>query len=320
MSEEDADSRFSGADWAALEEHLSNPTGSSFPDPVRLRLADVAGMEEVKRQIDAAFLSPLRNPELAKQYGQRLSGGLLLYGPPGCGKTFIARAIAGELGARFYQVVLTDVLDTFAGQSERNIHEIFQMCRRNSPCVLFLDEVDALGQKRSGLRGDSALRATVSQLLTEMDSTAGRNDGVFVLAATNHPWDVDTALRRPGRFDRMLLVRLPDEPARAAILRYHLRKRPVAEIEFDKLAELTDGFSGADLAQLCDSAAQRAMQDAIRLGAARPIAMPDFSAALETVKPSSGEWLQVARNVAIFANVSGAYDDLLAYLKSRRLA
>jgi SpoVK/Ycf46/Vps4 family AAA+-type ATPase len=116
------------------------------------------------------------------------------------------------------------------------------------------------------------------------------------------------------------LVRPPDEPARAAILRYHLRKRPVAEIEFDKLAELTDGFSGADLAQLCDSAAQRAMQDAIRLGAARPIAMPDFSAALETVKPSSGEWLQVARNVAIFANVSGAYDDLLAYLKSRRLA
>src|SRR5579871_6043920 len=183
-----------------------------------ITLADVAGMDEVKRRLNIAFLAPMRNPEVMKLYGKSLRGGLLLYGPPGCGKTYIARATAGELGARFISIGLSDILDMYLGQSERNLHEIFETARRNRPCVLFFDEIDALGRKRSLMR-ESAGRDVVNQLLAELDSLNGDNAGVFVLAATNHPWDVDTALRRPGRLDRTLLVLPPDRPAREAILR-----------------------------------------------------------------------------------------------------
>ena len=202
-----------------------------------LTLADVAGMTEVKQRLEAAFLAPMRNPDLRRLYGKSLRGGLLLYGPPGCGKTFIARAVAGELGARFIAVSFADIIDMFVGQSERNIHELFEIARRNAPCVLFLDEVDAIGQKRSQLR-HTPMRSAVNQLLLELDDISGNNEGVFLLAATNHPWDVDSALRRPGRFDRTLLVLPPDAAAREGVFRYHLKDRPVAGIDLAKLARL----------------------------------------------------------------------------------
>jgi hypothetical protein len=176
-------------------------------------LADVGGMGDVKKRLDAAFLAPLRNPELREYYGKSLRGGLLLYGPPGCGKTFIARALAGELGAHFFAVGLSDVLDMYLGESERRLHECFELARRHTPCVLFFDELDALGRKRTQLR-QSAGRNVINQLLAELEGVKADNDGLFVLGATNHPWDIDTALRRPGRFDRTMLVLPPDEAAR----------------------------------------------------------------------------------------------------------
>ena len=320
-------------DWSAAEQQVGDivepefvtteqeGTGSVEEDITAstVRLADVGGMDAVKSRIEMAFLGPMRNPELAKQFGKSLSGGLLLYGPPGCGKTFLARAVAGELGASFYPVGLSDVLDMYIGNSERNVHEIFSAARRNAPCVLFLDEIDALGQRRSQLRG-SGMRGTVNQLLQEMDPVQGNNEGVFVLAATNHPWDVDTALRRPGRFDRMLLVLPPDPAAREAVLRYHLRDRPLAGVDLGSLVRRTDGYSGADLAHLCETAAERVLAEVMRTGTVRPIGMADLDAALLEVKPSTGPWLTSARNVAMFANQDGSYDELLAYLKSRKLA
>ena len=283
-----------------------------------LKLADVAGMTQVKERLEAAFLAPMRNPELRKLYGKNLRGGLLLYGPPGCGKTFIARAVAGELGARFMAVSFADIIDMFVGQSERNIHELFEIARRNAPCVLFLDEVDAIGQKRSQLR-NTPMRSAVNQLLLELDDVDGGNDGVFLLAATNHPWDVDSALRRPGRFDRTLLVLPPDGTAREAVFRYHLRERPVAGVNLARLAKLTDGYSGADIAHICETASERALMDSIHRGEARMIGQPDLEAAIAEVKPSLGAWFDTARNVALFANEGGAYDDLASYLKKRRL-
>ena len=283
-----------------------------------LKLADVAGMNQVKERLEAAFLAPMRNPELRKLYGKNLRGGLLLYGPPGCGKTFIARAVAGELGARFMAVSFADIIDMFVGQSERNIHELFEIARRNSPCVLFLDEVDAIGQKRSQLR-NTPMRSAVNQLLLELDDVGSGNEGVFLLAATNHPWDVDSALRRPGRFDRTLLVLPPDGTAREAVFRYHLRERPVAGVNLGRLAKLTDGYSGADIAHICETASERALLDSIHRGEARMIGQPDLEAAITEVKPSLGAWFDTARNVALFANEGGAYDDLAAYLKKRRL-
>ena len=283
-----------------------------------LTLADVAGMTEVKQRLEAAFLAPMRNPDLRRLYGKSLRGGLLLYGPPGCGKTFIARAVAGELGARFIAVSFADIIDMFVGQSERNIHELFEIARRNAPCVLFLDEVDAIGQKRSQLR-NTPMRSAVNQLLLELDDISGNNEGVFLLAATNHPWDVDSALRRPGRFDRTLLVLPPDAAAREGVFRYHLRERPVAGIDLAKLAKQTDGYSGADIAHICETAAEQALMDSVRRGEPRMIGLSDLEAAIGEVKPSLGAWFDTARNVALFANEGGTYDDLAAYLRKRRL-
>lgn len=302
-------------DWAAAEEEL----GFLDVEEGRITLKDVGGLKAVKDRLEAAFLAPMRNPELRRLYGKGMRGGLMLYGPPGCGKTFIAKAVAGELGAKFVSVTLSDVLDMYIGQSERNLHAMFETARRNAPCVLFLDEVDALGQKRSQLRS-SAMRGTVNQLLVELDDVHNSNDGVFVLAATNHPWDVDTALRRPGRFDRTLLVLPPDVEAREAILRYHLRDRHADGIDVAKLAKRTEGYSGADLAHACDAAAERALLDSVRSGQTRMIGMADLESALRDVKPSTGPWFAAARNVAMFANEGGVYDELLAYLKKHRLA
>ena len=252
-----------------------------------------------------------------KAFGKTTRGGLLMYGPPGCGKTFIARATAGELGAHFLAVGLSDVLDMYVGNSEKNLHQIFETARRKSPCVLFLDEIDALGRKRSQMRHSGG--NIINQLLSEMDGVNAKNEGVFVLAATNHPWDVDTALRRPGRLDRTLLVLPPDLEARASLLEMSLRDRPVQNIDVNGLAKTTEDFSGADLAHLADSAAELAMEDSMTTGRVRSITMNDFKTALKDVRPSTRAWFETAKNYAMFANDAGGYDDLLEYLKAKRM-
>jgi AAA+ superfamily predicted ATPase len=324
-------------DWGAAERDVSGIVPPAFvdaekvdvswsvPSPVDawevaragVTLADVGGMTQVKKRLEQAFLAPMRNPELRRLYGKSLRGGLLLYGPPGCGKTFVARAVAGELGAKFLSVGLADVLDMWVGSSERNVHELFQLARREAPCVVFLDEVDALGQKRSQTRL-SATRGAVTQLLAELDGVDGLNEGVFVLAATNHPWDVDPALRRPGRLDRTLLVLPPDQDAREAIFRHHLAQRPVGGIDLGRLARATDGYSGADIAHICETAVERALVDSVSTGEARLVGMPDLLAASAEVRPSMGPWFEIARNVALFADDDGTYADLRGYLKKIR--
>ena len=281
-------------------------------------LDDVAGMADVKRRLRTAFLAPLENPALRRMYGKSLRGGLLLYGPPGCGKTFIARATAGELGARFIAVGLHEVLDMFLGESERRLHEVFEHARREAPCVLFFDEADALGRRRTQLT-HSAGRDVIVQFLAELDSFGSENEGVFVLGATNHPWDVDPALRRPGRFDRMVLVLPPDAEARGKILQLNLRDRPTQDIELDALASETEMFSGADLAHVCETAAEFAIEDSIVTGVARPIRTEDLVRATDEIRPSTTAWLHTARNFAEFANEGGMYDELLRYLREHRI-
>lgn len=322
-----------GFDWSAAEDQVADIVRPAFveeePEPLgpndvgaleksEVRISDVGGMADVKRQLDLSLFGPLRNPELVKAFGVSARGGLLLYGPPGCGKTFLARAVAGELGANFYPVGISDVMHPIFGQSEQRMHEIFEIARRNTPCVLFFDELDALGHRRSQLSGGSGLRPLVNQLLAELDPATESNEGLYVLGATNHPWDVDAALRRPGRFDRMILVALPDEEARVAIVKYHLRERPLEGINLKSIAKRTEGRSGADLAHICNTATQFAMADSISSGQVRPVRMADIDTAIAQVGPSAGGWFDTARNVVEFSNSDGSYDELAKYLRNRR--
>ena len=280
-------------------------------------LADVGGLVEIKQRLEQSFLGPLRNPELRRAYGAQLGGGLLLWGPPGCGKTFLARAVAGELGAQFVPVGLHQVLDMWLGNSEKQLHELFEMARGNGPCVLFFDEVDAIGHARMNL-GRSSARNVVAQLLVELDGVESANDGIFVIGATNQPWDVDPALRRPGRFDRTMLLLPPDAAARAAIFRYHLRHRPLGPVDFDQLASVTEGMSGADIQLICQDAAERALGVAIATSTIQPIGADQLQAAIAATRPSTAAWFESARNHVRYANDSGDYDELGTYLRQRR--
>jgi AAA+ superfamily predicted ATPase len=284
-----------------------------------VRMADVGGMENVKRRLQVSFLGPMRNPDLRAAYGKSLRGGLLLFGPPGCGKTYIARALAGELDARFISVGLADILDMWLGESEKRVKELFRAAREHSPCVVFLDELDALGQKRTHLTHHVAQRGVVNQLLSELDGASGGNEGVYVLAATNQPWDVDSALLRPGRLDRMVLVLPPDRDARLAILTSKLVGRPVETVDLKGIADKTDGYSGADLTFLCDAATELAMEEAIKSGSLKRIGQQHFQRALKEIHPSTREWFETARNFALFSNQAGVYDDLIKYMKEAKL-
>ncbi|HEY9723606.1 MAG TPA: AAA family ATPase [Oscillatoriaceae cyanobacterium] len=285
----------------------------------RLTFADVAGLDAVKEQVQLRIIAPFKNPEIFNAYKRRAGGGILLYGPPGCGKTFIARATAGECGARFVSVGVHDLVDRYWGESEKMIHALFQEARRLGPTVLFFDEFDALGASR-GKTDSQFWRTLVAQLLQEMDGANGPNQDVLVLAATNLPWNVDPAFRRPGRFDRVLFIPPPDEPGRTEILARTLRTMPGGDtIPVGKLASRTPLFTGADLVALCERASERGLTRSLKSGRVEPLTADDMEQALRGAQTSAREWLAMAKNYARYGNEAGGYDDLTEYLKQQKL-
>jgi AAA+ superfamily predicted ATPase len=305
----------------------SRPGGAAALRPIDIHLgeierpevtlADVGGMPLVKRRLATGYLAPLRHPELRQLFGRSLRGGLLLYGPPGCGKTFVARVAAGELGASFLAVDLGHVLDMWLGYSEQTLHEIFERARAHAPCVLFIDELDALGRKRAQRRY-SVGRNVVAQLIAELHAVGYDAEGVVVMAASAQPWEADVALRQPGRFDHRLLVLPPDHEAREAIVRDRLRGLPIAGLAHEELAARTQGLTAAELIDLCDQALLAAVEAGPADGARRAVTAADFELLLAGLRPIAPAWFAAARDYLRYSGDSAAYDELAAHLRAIR--
>jgi AAA+ superfamily predicted ATPase len=303
-----------------LRAGLSNAdfSGSTIDDDLierpAITFAQVGGLDELKEHIKMNIIYPFQNPSLFRTYGKKIGGGILMFGPPGCGKTFIARATAGECSARFINIAINDILDMWLGNSEKNLHEVFELARRNTPAVIFIDELDAIGGSRQQMRFHHG-RILTSQLLIELDGISSNNDEILVLGATNSPWFVDASLRRPGRFDRILFVPPPDLKARREILQVHLKGKPLDTIDYERVARGMEKYSGADIRAVCEMAADSAIRAALKGGTLRPIRTNDLLDGLKKVKASTSEWFSTAKNYTTYSNEAGTYDEILNYLK-----
>jgi transitional endoplasmic reticulum ATPase len=282
-----------------------------------ISFADVGGMEDVKEEIRMKIIYPLQNRDLFRAYGKKLGGGVLLYGPPGCGKTLISQATAGEIRSNFISVALHQILDLYIGNSEKNLHQLFQLARDHAPTILFFDEVDALAADRKDLR-ESGMRTLINQFLAEMDGNVGNNEGILILGATNAPWHLDAAFRRPGRFDRIIFIPPPDEDARIAIIELMAKEKPVERLDVAGLARKTKGFSGADIKAMFDITTEQALARAMREGRVVPLTTEDLLQTARDLRPSAKAWFESAKNYALYANQSGFYDDVLSFLNLRK--
>lgn len=258
---------------AVNNEHFKFAMGHTNPSSLRETVVeipnvtwdDIGGLEETKKDLQEMILYPIEHPDKFQKFGMNPSKGVLFYGPPGCGKTLLAKAVANECSSNFISVKGPELLTMWFGESEGNVREVFDKARAAAPCVLFFDELDSVGTARGSGAGDAggAGDRVLNQLLTEMDG-AGAKKNLFFIGATNRPEILDEALIRPGRLDQLIYIPLPDKPSRASIIKAVLRKSPVAQnVNLDFLADQCDGFSGADMTELCQRATKAAIRESI---------------------------------------------------------
>jgi transitional endoplasmic reticulum ATPase len=258
---------------AVTQEHFKFALGTANPSALRETVVevpniswdDIGGLEAVKRELQETVSYPVQFPEQFLKFGQTPSKGVLLYGPPGCGKTLLAKAIANECQANFISIKGPELLTMWFGESEANVRELFDKARAAAPCVLFFDELDSIARSRGSSSGDAggAGDRVINQILTEMDGM-GSKKNVFIIGATNRPDIIDPAVLRPGRLDQLVYIPVPDEASRIGILKSALRKSPVApDVDLVQIARATEGFSGADLTEICQRACKFTIREAI---------------------------------------------------------
>jgi transitional endoplasmic reticulum ATPase len=269
----------------------------------------IGGLEELKEEIRFKIIQPMEDPELFKYYGKSVGGGILMYGPPGCGKSLIAKATAYEAKVNFIHVKSSDLKSKFVGETEKNIAELFEKAREKQPTIIFFDEFEVLGMDRSV--GKSHEKSAVAQLLTEMDGMDAKEQQILLLAATNEPWSIDPALRREGRFGTTIFIPPPDEEAREAILKLHMTNRPVEEIDYLRLAKETKNLSGADLKAVCEIATSIPLKESYKTKIKRKITMVDMRAAIGKTKSIMTQWFNMAKEQVIKRRLEDQFSDLI---------
>lgn len=275
-----------------------------------INFSNVADMEEVKEEIRQAIIYPLTRPDLAKKYGKKGGGSILFYGPPGCGKTYIARATVGECGVAFFNVNTSDIVSGNPEAGAKNIHEVFKNASQNAPSIVFFDEIDALGGRRESA-GEGSEKIIINQFLMEMDGVESLNENVLVIGATNAPWAIDPALRRAGRFTQQIYLPPPEFKTRADIFKLHTRKKPISsDVNYEKLAELTEGYSAADIKAVCDDALEIPWEEALGGKLSREVSMNDFLAVLNKRKATLEAWYKLAEKQIKNSGEISLYEDL----------
>lgn len=279
--------------------------------------SDIGGLDQVKEEIKRVIIYPFAHKDLYTFYGQPAGGGILLYGPPGCGKTMMAKASARECDADFISIKTSDIVSKWVGESEKTIREIFDTAHGCERAIIFFDEIDSVAGRRS--ESEDYARRVVNELLSEMDGVGATSGNLLVLAATNAPWGIDPALRRPGRFDKMILIPPPDFAARDAIFRIHLKDRPIADdVDVNKLAEISESFSGADIGAICRDAADIPLNEVIGGGDMRKIEIHDFIKVIKGRKSSIIPWFREAVTQIKASGEEDVFSDILSFVDRYR--
>ena len=278
------------------------------------KFKDIAGLNELKEKLKLKIIEPLKNQELFKMFGKKFGGGLIMYGPPGCGKSLIAEAVAGESDVNYLNVKVSDIKSKYVGETERNISELFKTARETQPCIIFFDEFESLGRDRDSAVGHD--KSMISQFLTEMDSVGNKDQQIMLIAATNEPWSIDLALRREGRFGNSIFVAPPDFEARLGILKLQLKDKPVEEdFDFELVANITGFYSGADLVEVCNSAVEKVIAECLNNKTLRRIKTDDLVGAIKNKKEIvTIKWFRKALDIIEATHNHDSFKEVIDYV------